>query len=642
MPEQMVAPYGSWNSPLTAEMIVQQSVGLGQSALDGEAVYWTESRPLEKGRTVLVRWTPDGSVSDITLPGHSVRTRVHEYGGGAFAVRDGVVWYCNDADQRVYCQRPGAAPLPVTPEGPWRYADLVADRAREPILAVREDHGRNTEEPVNELVAITGGGKVEVLASGADFYAAPRPAPDGAGLAWLSWDHPNMPWDGCTLTRAALDDKGFVAGAQVVAGGPREALFQPEWSPNGALHVVSDRSGWWNLYRCEGRRLVPLCPREAEFGLPQWVFNMRTYGFADDENLLCAFSQEGVAHLARVNTGRGTFEPIALPFVEIGGLTVDARHAVFVGGSADAPPALVRFDARTEEVTNLRRSAEQMVAPGYVSEARAVSFESAGGRRAHGFFYPPRNRDFRAPNGERPPLVVKSHGGPTGQSGCAFNLKTQFWTSRGIAVLDVNYGGSTGYGRTYRELLCGQWGVVDVEDCEAGARWLVQQGLVDPERLAISGGSAGGYTTLCALTFGDTFRAGASTYGIGDLEALARDTHKFESRYLDRLVGRWPEEKATYRARSPIHHVEGLGCPVIFFQGLEDKVVPPNQAEAMVTALREKGIPVAYLTFPGEAHGFRQAATIKRALEAELAFYGCVFDFTPADPIEPIEIENMA
>lgn len=635
------APYGSWASPVTADLIAAASVGLGQIACDDGNVYCAVLRPAEGGRTVIERYAPGGARTDMTPAPFSVRSRVHEYGGGAFAVDGGTLWFCNDKDQRLYRQLPGKEPLPITPEGAWRFADLVIDRARRRVIAVCEEHGGEGREPVTTLVAIGEDGRIATLAAGADFYAAPRLSPDGQRLAWLSWRHPNMPWDGCTLTLAELDGQGMVGTSADIAGGADEALFQPAWSPEGRLYFVSDRTGWWNLYRWADGAAVPVAPMPVEFGLPQWVFGMRTYGFLPGGRVLAAGQVDGIAKLFEIDTQDGTVESVVAPFVEIQGLVAGGERAVFVGAALREAPVVAELIVADRNIRTLRRSSETAIAPGCVSIAQAVTFESAGGRTAHAFFYPPRNDRFAAPDGALPPLIVKSHGGPTGQSGCGFNLKTQFWTSRGFAVLDVNYGGSTGYGRDYRRLLNGQWGVVDVEDCAAGAAWLAAQGIVDPARLAITGGSAGGYTTLCALTFTDVFSAGASHYGIGDLEALARDTHKFESRYLDSLVGPWPAARETYVARSPIHHADRLACPVVFFQGSEDKVVPPNQAEAMVAALRDKKLPVAYILFEGEGHGFRRAENIKRALEGELSFYGRIFGFSPAGISEQIDIDNL-
>lgn len=635
------APYGSWDSPITADLIAEGSVGLGQVALDGGDIYCSVLRPSEGGRSVLERYAGEANPEDVTPAPFSVRSRVHEYGGGAFAVHQGTVWFCNDKDQCIYRQKRGQAPVALTDLGRRRFADLIVDAARQRLIAVCEVHEGDADEPANSLVAIDAGGSVTTLAAGADFYAAPRLSPDGQQLAWLSWCHPNMPWDGCTLTLASLDGEGMVETFDDIAGGADEALFQPEWSPEGTLYFVSDRSGWWNFYRWRDGAVQPVCPMPLEFGLPQWVFNMRTYGFLSENRILAVGQMDGIAKLFSIDAADGEVETVPVPFVDMQGLVAGEGRAVCIGGGLREAPVLAAIDPATGAVAKLRRSSGQQLAAGVISIPQAVSFESAGGRVAHAFYYAPQNDAYAAPDGELPPLIVKSHGGPTGQSGCALSLKTQFWTSRGFAVLDVNYGGSTGYGRDYRRLLNGQWGVVDVEDCAAGARWLAANGMADPERLAIAGSSAGGYCTLSALTFHDVFSAGASHYGIGDLEALARDTHKFESRYLDSLVGPWPDARETYVARSPIHHTEGLSCPVIFFQGSEDAVVPPNQAEAMVAALRDKGIPVAYVLFDGEGHGFRRAENIKRALEGELSFYGRIFGFEPVGVSETVTIENL-
>ncbi|MEX2616511.1 MAG: S9 family peptidase [Alphaproteobacteria bacterium] len=639
MTEPQSAPYGSWESPITAGMIVGSTVGLGQVVCDGGDIYWTESRPAEGGRNVVCRRAGAGGAADVTPAGYNVRTRVHEYGGGAYTVCDGVVYFCNDSDQRLMIQPPGAAPRALSPDGPWRYADMRVDTGRRRVLAVRETHAEGASEPVNDIVAIGLDGTVTVLVAGADFYAAPRLSPDGKQLAWLSWDHPDMPWDSCRLWLADIRETGLPGEPVLVAGGAREAAFQPEWSPDGILHFVSDRTGWWNLYRRDGAEAHPLCPVNAEFGLPQWVFGMTTYGFDAGGNIIATYCEGGFWRLGRL--AGGTLSPVTTPYCGFGSLKTDGGSAVFIAGHPSQPPALVALDLDTGRSDVLRRSADAEIDPDYVSRAEAVAFPTTGAREAHAYFYSPANRDFAGPAGALPPLIVKSHGGPTAQTGAAFDMKIQFWTSRGFAVLDVNYGGSTGYGRAYRRSLDGHWGVIDVDDCEAGARYLAAQGRVDGEKLIITGGSAGGYTTLCALTFRDTFRAGASHYGIGDLAALATDTHKFESRYLDRLVGPWPEAQALYRERSPIHFSDCLDCPVIFFQGLDDKVVPPNQAEAMVASLRQKGTPVAYIPFAGEGHGFRKADNIRRALEGELYFYGRIFGFTPAGDTAPVEIENL-
>jgi dipeptidyl aminopeptidase/acylaminoacyl peptidase len=642
-----LAPYGSWKSPITADLIASGTIGLGQIALDGDDTYWVEMRPSEGGRAVLVRRTPDGQPKDVTPAPFNVRTCVHEYGGGAFAVADGRVYFSHFGDARLYRQEPAGAPHALTHEGPVRFADLEIDRRRDRVICVCEDHSAARLEPINTLVSIRDvrvGDDDEapiVLAAGHDFYASPRLSPDGSRLAWLAWNHPNMPWDGTELWVGETDDAGSIAQSERVAGGPEESIFQPEWSPDGVLHFVSDRTSWWNLYRLREGRVEALCPKTAEFGLPQWNFRMSMYGFASADEIVCAYVAGGVRHLARLDTRTFVLTPLQTDRSDFDGVRVAPHRAAFIGGSPTQALAVTQLDLRTGRLDVLRRSNEIQVDAGYLAQAEAIEFPTEGERTAHAFFYRPHNCDYGAPAGERPPLLVMSHGGPTAATSSTLRLGVQFWTSRGIAVLDVNYGGSTGYGRAYRQRLDGRWGVVDVDDCVNGARFLVQQGLVDPNRLAIRGSSAGGYTTLCALTFRDVFKAGASSYGIADLETLATDTHKFESRYEERLVGPYPARRDLYHDRSPIHFTDRLSCPVIFFQGLDDKVVPASQAEAMVAALRAKKLPVAYVPFAGEQHGFRRAETIRGALEAELYFYGRVFRFTPADAIKPVAIENL-
>ncbi|MBF2076980.1 MAG: S9 family peptidase [Synechococcales cyanobacterium T60_A2020_003] len=638
----ITAPYGSWKSPITSDLIVAGSLRLGEIRLDGDEVYWSEGRPTDAGRNVVVRSTADGQQMDVTPSPFNVRTRVHEYGGGAFIVHEGTVYFSNFADQRLYQQESGSEPEPLTPEGD-RYADAVMDAGRDRLICVRERHTENDQEPINDIAAVslTGNDAGQVLTGGHDFYSSPRLSPDGQFLAWITWDHPNMPWDGTDLWVAPVQADGTLGKATHIAGGTAESIFQPEWSPDGVLYFVSDRTGWWNLYRWTGDSVEPLCPKDAEFGLPHWVFRMSTYGFESAASLICTYVEDGIQHLARLNTQTLSLTELETPYSSIGGLQVGAGVAAFLGGSAMAPSAVVRMDLATGKTQELRQSSPLTVEPGYLSEPEVIEFPTENGLTAYGFFYAPKNQDYTAPDGDRPPLLVKSHGGPTAATSASFNLGIQYWTSRGIAVLDVNYGGSTGYGRAYRDRLKGQWGVVDVDDCANGAKYLVQHGRVDGDRLMIDGGSAGGYTTLAALTFRDTFKAGASFYGVSDAEVLAQDTHKFEARYLDSLIGAYPAEQALYRARSPIHHIDQLSCPVIFFQGDEDKIVPPNQAELMVNALKDKGLPVAYVLFAGEQHGFRKAENIKRVLDGELYFYSRVFGFELADPVEPVAIANL-
>ena len=633
--------FGTWPSPITADAIVAESVRLSSVTLDGGRVCWLEGRPGEGGRNVLVRTDASGTLEDLTPPPFNVRSAVHEYGGGGYAVAGDRLWFSNFADGRVYAKAGVAAPAPLTARGSARFGDLTLDPARRRLLAVRETH-RGAAPPVNELVAISiDDGAERVLVSGHDFYAAPAPSPDGRHLAWLAWNQPDMPWDGAALWLAELDGDGAPRAPTRIVGGSGCSAFQPAWSPDGALWCVADPDGWWNLHRWQGRELRCMHRAEREFGKPLWQLGTTTFGFDASACVVCTWRTGDGWRLGRLDAN-GSMRTFALPWTSIDSLGVEGSTAAFIGGAPDRSTSVVTVDLETGATRVLRSSSALSIGDELLSRPVAVTFPTGdGGETAHGYHYAPHNASCRAPAGESPPLLVLSHGGPTGATTDTLSPSIQFWTSRGFAVLDVDYRGSTGYGRAYRERLYGEWGVVDVEDCVAGARHLAETGRADPARLAIRGGSAGGYTTLAALTFHDVFRAGASYYGICDLEVLAADTHKFEARYLDRLVGEWPADRDTYRARSPLHHAARLGCPIIFFQGLDDRVVPPNQAELMANALDRQGLPVASLLFEGEGHGFRKAETIRRCLQAELAFYGRVFGFEPADDLPPLDIKNL-
>lgn len=649
MTQKQIAPYGSWKSPITSDLIVKESIGLSQVRIDGADIYWIEMRPSEGGRQVVVRHSTDGTDTDVTPPGFNARTRVHEYGGGDYVVHHGVVYFSNFTDQQLYRQLPNSTPTlltrPASEAEPTdlRYADPIFDSRRSRLICVREDHRQKNGEAVNELVAISiDDGETKVLVSGNDFYSSPRLSPDGSRLAWLTWKHPNMPWDGCELWIGECAANGSLADQRCVAGAADESIFQPEWSPDGTLYFVSDRSGWWNIYQAAGDGSTEcLCKMEAEFGAPQWIFGLSTYAFESADRIVCAFAERGIWHLGIIETKTGELERIAAPYTDLSYVCAARGRAVFRAGSPTEPFSIIDFNLPAGQARVLQRQSKISVDAGYYSRARPIEFATENGLKAHGFFYPPQNRDFVAPEDERPPLLVKSHGGPTSATTAALMVGIQYWTSRGIAVLDVNYGGSTGYGRAYRERLDGAWGIVDVDDCVNGAKFLAAAGKADANRLMIDGGSAGGYTTLCALTFRDQFKAGASHFGVSDAEALAKETHKFESRYLDGLIGPYPARRDLYIERSPIYFADRLSVPVIFFQGLEDKVVPPNQAEMMVDALRQKGVPVAYVAFAGEQHGFRRAENIKRSLDGELYFYGRVFGFELAEPVEPVAIDNL-
>ena len=642
MSQPAIAPYGSWASPIRARQIAEGTITLREPRLAGESVYWIEHRPKEQGRYAIARRGPDGSIRDVIPRECNARTRVHEYGGGSYLpCGDGLV-FVNFADQRLYHADGEGGVRLVAPEEGLRYADFLCDGRRNRLIAVREDH-RGDREAVNTIAAVYphDDGRSETLIEGGDFYAAPRLSPDGTQLAWLTWNHPDMPWDAAELWVAPLADDGTLGPAERVAGGAGESVSQPRWSPDGELYFVCDRTGWWNLYRRRNAEVEAVTELAAEVGLPHWVFGVYNYAFLSPEEILCSYEQDGTSHLARLDLAEKSLAAVETPYTVIRAVEAHAGRAVFLGGCASRSTAVVLYDPATGDVQELRRQSDFEIGAAYVSQPEAVEFPTEGGLTAHGLFYAPRNGDYAAPAGELPPLLVMAHGGPTSATSTAMRLGIQYYTSRGIAVLDVNYGGSTGYGRAYRERLYGRWGVVDVDDCCSGATFLAEAARVDGRRMAITGGSAGGYTTLSCLAFRDVFAAGSSHFGVSDCEALATETHKFESRYLDKLIGPYPQRRDLYVERSPVHHVEGFNCPVIFFQGLEDRIVPPNQARRMADALRAKHLPVALLEFAGEQHGFRRAENIQRALEAELYFLSRIFGFDLADRVEPVAIDNL-
>jgi dipeptidyl aminopeptidase/acylaminoacyl peptidase len=626
--------YGHWPSPLTPELLTAQGVRISDPQAVADRLYWLETRPQEKGRNVLVMERA-GVRSDLFAAPISIRTRAQEYGGSSYLATDKFIFYVQDSDQRLYQYEIATAQTTaITHADECRYADFFYDAKRHRLLAVRENYARPGLHPESRIISIClSTGTITEVASGADFYSNPRLSPDGQKLSYLRWLHPQMPWDGTECLIATIDEKGTVVQEKIIAGGPTESIFQPQWSPGNELFFVSDRSNWWNIYRYKNDAIESVFLMEAEFATPQWVFGMSTYGFLNDDEIFCCYSQSGHWHLGIItHSGNKIFEknfaPLNTEFCDISAVHCRDNAAYFIASSATTAAQLWTFRAGKISAVTVNQNA---VATSYIAQATPITFPTRDGEEAHGFFYPPKNSDVSAPvDGTQPlnapPLIVMCHGGPTGATETGLNLKIQFWTSRGFAVLDVNYRGSTGYGRRYRDRLKNNWGITDVIDACSGADYLVAQGLVDKHKIAIRGSSAGGYTVLAALTFTNTFTAGASLYGIGDLEALARDTHKFEAHYLDSLIGPYPQAKEIYKTRSPIHHVEQLNCPVIFLQGLQDKVVPPEQAEAMVSALKAKGIYTEYVTFAEEGHGFRQAQNIQRALEAELRFYLNVFD----------------
>ncbi len=633
-------PYGSWPSPFSLDMVLSGGRHLAEPWLDGRDVYVLEGRPDEAGRVVLLRLTPDGTVTELNPAPSNVRTRVHEYGGGAWAVNQGLVIHSEFADGHLVRIDRDAAPRPLTRELGLRFADLRIDASRARVLAVLEDHRTDDLDPTNSIVAVgLDDGVVTPLVDGHDFFSHPRPSPDGKRLCWLTWDRPNMPWDGSQLWVGLLQEDGSVGPADLVAGGSTDSICGPAWSPDGSLVFASDRSGWWNLYRWRPGTpgVEPLVVMDAEFGEPQWVFGQRRFGFDGQGRVVAIARSRGVDRLMVLEDGLGP-RPITLDATDLHGLCVAGGVAVMVAASPTAPTALLRVDLASGVTDRIREANRLTVGTRYVSRPRFVEFPTTGGQNAFAFYYPPTNPDVAAADGRLPPLLVISHGGPTSNTTQRLDLEVQFFTSRGFAVVDVDYGGSAGYGRAYRDRLLGSWGVVDLDDCTNVATWLASQGLADPARLAIRGGSAGGYTALCALTFRHAFAAGVSYYGVGDLAALARDTHKFESRYLDLLVAPWPGGVAVYDERSPIHFVDRIRTPVLVLQGADDRIVPQAQADALVAALARNGVPYGYVVFQGEGHGFRRAENRRRCLEAELSFYAQVFGFTPADELAPVQM----
>jgi dipeptidyl aminopeptidase/acylaminoacyl peptidase len=644
-PERTTAPYGSWASPFPIERLTEGVVFISELRRAGGVHWWLEGRPDEGGRQALFRRDPDGTMTRLTPEGFNARSRVHEYGGAATLVAGDLVVVSDFSTGRLHRVTAPGELVPLTEDRAWRFADLEHDAGRGRIYAVREDHEPEVVaehgEWVNELVAIDGAtGEVEVIAQGADFYSAPRLSPDGRTLAWLEWRHPNMPWDGTELKLAAVGEGGELGPPTTIAGSPTDAVSQPRWSPDGVLHFVAEPDGWMNLQRFRGGVVEAVAPMAVEFASPAWVFGDCEYGFLADGGILAVGRSGGRDRLYRIGPD-GTWSTFDLPYTEMASVSIDGGAAAIRAVSPFEPAVAADLDIATGSIEILRRATPVLPALEDISVARHIEFPSVGGRTAYGNYYAPHNTRFTAPDGELPPLIVTSHGGPTAPAFSGFAMSIQLFASRGYAVLDVDYGGSTGYGREYRQLLNGAWGIVDVDDCVAGAEWLVGEGLADPDRLAIRGGSASGFTTLAALAFRRTFAAGTTYFGIGDLRAFVKDTHKFESRYLEGLVGPWPEERQRYLDRSPALHADQIVAPVLVEQGAEDRIVPPAEAERIVDALWERHVPHGYLLFPGEDHGFRSREAIIRSVGAEMSFYGQIFGFTPADDIEPLEIRFL-
>jgi len=634
-----ILPYGSWKSPISSDLITSESVSLDQVHMYDGTVYWLERRPMESGRSVIVSFS-NNTTKDILPPPFNARSRVHEYGGGVYCVCEQGIFFVNDADQQIYRGGDSRIPQRITDMENARFADLCFDSQNNRILCVCEDHNNSDTEPSNRLVSIdVTTGAVNTLHHGYDFYSSPRITNNGGKLAWLCWNHPDMPWDGTELWLADISEQGLLNNALHIAGCESTSIFQPQWSPENILYYVTDESGWWNLARHDETGNVAVTTLKSEFGLPQWVFGQTTYAF-NGNTAFCTRITDGIGRLSLIDLDTLTITNIETPHNSFVSICADENTVCFIAASESTFTQVIRLDTDTLEFKAIASSCSNCIDDGYISTGQSFCFETRHADKAYAIYYPPVNKEHEAPEGELPPLIVLCHGGPTGMADASLDLRKQYWTSRGFAIVDVNYSGSTGYGRIYRDRLKGEWGVRDVEDVCDAANYFADKGIVDKRRLVIKGSSAGGYTVLAALTFHNTFSCGASYYGISNLESLIADTHKFESRYTDHLIGSYPEQKQLYYDRSPINFVDRLSCPVIFFQGMEDRVVPPSQAEKMVEALKNKGIAVSYVSFENEQHGFRHASTIKAALDSELYFYSVILGFNPADKLKKIHIDN--
>lgn len=631
MANPKIEPYGTWKSPITSQFVTEKSVRFSDLWIDQNTIYWDECRPNEAGRYCVVRYT-NGKKDDVIPQGYNARTRVHEYGGASFGVENDVVYFTNFKDQAIYKSEQNTVKK-ITYNAKARYADFCIDPTRSAIYCVREIHDSNVQ---NSIALVRVNGEEVCLAEGYDFYSSPQLSSDGKWLAYVCWNHPNMPWDHTELWLHGVNSDGTLQpGIQVCKD---VSVIQPKWSPDNRLHFISDQTGFWNIYRYVDGKIENLYEKNVEFGDPPWVFGNSNYVFYEDRIVcFCFDGEKDTLNFLQ----DGVLTPIELPYQTLQNLEVVDQGVVFIGGAFDRPEEIVYLDCHHQKTQVLAKSRETQIDKAYLSKPELICFPGYQDQPTYAFYYPPQNKDFIGSNMEKPPLIVKSHGGPTSHVVSSLNFGIQYWTSRGFAFVDVNYGGSTGYGREYRERLKGKWGIVDIEDCTKAALYLAEKGLADKNRLIIKGGSAGGYTTLAALTFTDVFKAGASYYGVSDLEALVKDTHKFESRYLDGLVGNYPEKKSVYDSRSPIYHTNQLSGAIILLQGDEDKIVPPSQAQKMFDVLKKKGLPTSYVLFQGEQHGFRKAENIQKALESEYYFYAKVFDFKPAEKLPEIPIENL-
>ncbi len=645
--DSQILPWGTWPSPIGAEQVAYGAPRRAESSLHNNALYWLESLADESGRVTLFRASADGAVERIVPQPFSLRSKVHEYGGGCYDFLNNRVFFVNGDDQEIYSAplEGQDAPEPVTQASEFRYADLIADPARARLIAVAERHSDNGVE--NLLVAISLDGRIETLREGSDFYAYPRLNHDGSSLCWIEWQHPQMPWDDTDLCIAELDDIGAIVRTRKIKKAGEESIVQPLWHPNGELFFVSDRSDWWNLYRVTADELSQnnepdaqvIVAFQAEFATPLWVFRMQNYALYDEHTLFASFTENGFFYCALIDIESGETTRFDTRFGSIESVSAESGSLGFISADASSFPTVQRGEIREGRLQLQPVSRPDPIDTRFISCPRSLQFPTGDRAFAHAFFYAPYHPEVEG-NGA-PPVIVLCHGGPTGQTQATLNYKIQYWTSRGFAVVDVNYRGSTGYGRRFRHALYRHWGQYDVEDCCAVVQYLGEQGLADPQRCIIKGSSAGGYTVLAALAFTQQFKVGVSLYGIGDLHLLAQDTHKFEAHYLDQLIAPYHSHKSLYSERSPLYAADAMRCALLLFQGLDDKVVPPNQAETMAKALRERGLPVALVNYIGEGHGFRKPETVQHMLEAEAYFYQRIFDLPHASGDAPIHIENL-
>lgn len=633
----MITPYGSWPSPITADHLIKEALRFGSIAIDPPFFYYIEGRPTEQGRSVLIRGSLSGQHQEILPTTFDVRTKVHEYGGKCILAHKQHLYFVNCHDQDIYLVTAQGEVKRLTQDPSLRYADFSITPDGSFLYAVAERHPKEPAQGKveNMLIQLSLSTlQMEIIASGYDFYAAPRVSPDGTTLAWFCWSHPNMPWDGTELWIGEISPSQTLLNPRKIAGGVEESVTSPQWSPDHVLHFVSDKTGFWNLYRYLDNTITPFYPNPCtiDFGAPHWIFGVERYGFLQDGSLVAIGTLQGEDSLYHLDPKKSAPQRLHLPLTSLSDLYVLQDTLIFKGSSPELPESLLAVYLATQDLKILKTSQPVSINPGYISRPVKMTCPTEPRTVTYGFYYPPTHPHSIAPAHSAPPLILRCHGGPTAHVSPRFNLETLYFTSRGFAVFEINYSGSTGYGRDYRNRLRGKWGVMDVQDCVYAACYLCDQGLADPSRLIIKGGSAGGFTTLCAMIFSKTFQAGSCYYGVSDLEALAINTHKMELHYLDRLIGPYPQQKTTYIERSPIHHTQRLSQPIIFFQGAEDRVVPPAQSEKMYQALCQKNIPSAYLLFQHEAHGFRRSETIKKCVETELLFYAQIFHLSLADP----------